>query len=157
MPMDDLERKLKSLAVREPSAALDARIHKALEARSAMEEARSAERGARRDSRLSPAEGSRFTLRNFFSALRMVSWRWALAAALLMGLLGFWAGRHLPAGGGDRLSAGESAGAPAVTVHVVYEGRGANPLDFTVAADDGLQPIRDIQFSPDRQTDLKKL
>jgi hypothetical protein len=120
--MEDFEQKLKTLAPREPSPALDGRVLAAL--------AHTAP---------SPVQPVR----------RFAILRWAVAAAMLMGvLLGFLAGRLSAPGGGPVQSAqGDGKTGPSVTVHVVYEGHGGNPFDFTTAADDGLRPVSDIKIT----------
>jgi hypothetical protein len=127
--MEEFEKELEALTLRGPSAGLDARVRAVLVGAAAMKPAA-----------MDPVRHP--------PAWRAVSTRWALAAALLMGLLGFLAGRLFGPGrvGSAPLAAGEGSASPAVTVHVVYEGRAANPFDCTVAADDGLRRLKDIKI-----------
>lgn len=127
--MEEFERQLKALTPREPSPALDGRVLAAL---------------TRPAAHPGPIAVPVPPLRRFAIL------RWAVAAALLMGvLLGFLAGRLSAPGGGPAQSAqGDVKSMPSVTVHVVYEGHDGNPFDTTIAADDGLRPVADIKITP---------
>lgn len=118
--MDGLEDKLRRLAPRGPSPELDRRVLNALAA----------------------APPQIVNVNRPVRPRTAVSVRWALAAALLMGLIGFFAGRTSRHSGG----AAQTAAAPAVTVNVVYTGSAPNPFDCTVAADDGLRPVPEIKI-----------
>lgn len=148
--MDDLERQLSSLALRGPSADLDRRVMEALALSDTPQSL-----GVTPSGGISSVVPIAAAPPSSPRPRAAVSWRWALAAAMLMGALGFLAGRlTLPsptvpaplASAPFTVPVAAPSAAPAVTVQVIYEGSAPNPFDCTVAADDGLRPVQGIQI-----------
>jgi len=125
--MEEIERQLKQLAPRAPSARLDDRVGEALA-------------GWDGRGRVTPPRRSRPAMARY----------WAWAACLAMGFVGFAAGRatQRTRDGSPRPNEGSvAADQPAVAVHVIFENRPGNPFDYTTVVNDGLSPNNRIQTS----------
>ena len=130
--MEQLEEQLKRLALRGPSVRLDER----------MEELFSLPAAERPSNIHRP---------------RTISFRWALACAGLIGLVGYLTGAytspswlHRPLHQGPLATAATAQ--PAVKVTIQYNQPGKNPFDTTRAADDGLRSAQLTKISHSKES-----